>query len=234
MKKILSFVLALALVLAVAAPAFATSTPGSQEIIDPSKLATGVTNKVTGQTSVGTLKVTVPTSNTVVLNPYGLSLKVADGKLDDTNGTPSTATVITPMQYIKNESTSKVKVSVVATGTAAGNAKFSDVAIDNDDADCPKTNSVCLALVWAAATATEPTSAVALPSDLTAAGVKAIVLSTRASAKTEMETIPAGDTAAQYMAFNLAGNAVKAPTTPWTTKDTVGATLAFTFDLVAA
>lgn len=233
MKKVLSFVLAIALVLAVAVPAFATAAPGTTEIVDPARLATGVTNKITGQTSVGTLKVTVPTTNTVILNPYGLSLKIKDGVIDNDNGTASTATVITPMQYIKSESTSKVKVSVVATGTVGGNAKLSPTAIDNTDTDnCPTTNSVCLALVWGAASGTEPTAAVAFPSDLDS-DTKHVVLATRASEKTEMETLVSGETAAQYMAFNLAGNAVKAPATPWTAKDTVGATLAFTFDLVA-
>ena len=101
MKKVLSFVLAIALVLAVAVPAFATAAPGTTEIVDPARLATGVTNKITGQTSVGTLKVTVPTTNTVILNPYGLSLKIKDGVIDNDNCTASTATVSTPRQYIK-------------------------------------------------------------------------------------------------------------------------------------
>lgn len=229
MKKVLSVVLALMLVVAMAAPAFATvTTPGSQEITDPAKLMNGVTNKVTGTTSVGVLKITVPTTNAVVLNPYGLSLKVSATGTEDASGTQVTDQVISPAQAIKSESTSNVKVSAIVTGNAGGNVKFATASLASDTTT--KTNSVFLNFVAAAPDATGVTAG----SELTAiTPAVTINVGTKASVKTELGTLPAGDTAAQYLPFQLQGDAVQNPTTPWTTKDTVGASIAFSFDLVA-
>lgn len=231
MKKVLSFVLALVLVLAVTVPAFATSSTPTQEITDPSKLATGVTNKVTGATSVGTLKLTVPTANGVVLNPYGLSLKVNNiGAVDDTNGTAKTTQIISPAQAIKSESTSKIKVSVVTTGTVGGNAKFATESLASDTDT--KTNSVFLKFVAADPGASDVATDALAP--ITKGSADEIVISAKASTKAEIGTLAAGDSAAQYLVYQLQGDAIKAPTTPWTTRDTVSVTLAFTFDPVSA
>lgn len=227
MKKVLSAALALMLAAAMATPALATTT-GSQEITDPSKLANGVTNKVTGTTSVGTLKITVPTTNAVVLNPYALSVNVtAEGKEDNTSGSAVTDQVISPAQAIKSESTSKVKVSAIVTGTAGGNVKFATASLASDTTT--KTNSVFMKLVAAApdttGVASDPLAAIT--------EAKSITVATKSSAKTELGTLDEGDTTPQYLQFQLQGDAVKSPTNPWTTRDTVGATIAFSFDLVS-
>lgn len=227
MKKVLSVVLALMLVVAMAAPAFATDT--NKVIEDPSKLGIETINKVTGTTSVGVLKVTVPTSNAVILNPYALSLKVtAAGAEDSTNGTAVTDQIISPAQAIKSESTSKIKVSAVATGMSGGDVKFATASLASDTTTTTK--SVFLELVAAA----PGTSDVAAGSELTKiTKATGVALGSRASAKTDLGTLDSGATTAQYLQFQLQGDAVKSPASPWTTRDTVGAQIAFTFDLVS-
>lgn len=247
MKKVLSLVLALALVLAVAIPAFATAPA---PITDPSKLATGGTVKVDGQTSVGTIKVTIPGATKLVINPYGLKYVGSVNGKDFAAADNKTDQIIFPTQYVSSNSTSKLDVYATVTGVVAGNAKLSSTWIDNSThtAGTKYTNDVCLVFQTMAGadgvldptTQTEPSwAAVTGVPDapltdgtanekllVTARGTAYKVYQLAASADTTVD----GNT--KNMAFRFTGVAQNQPDTPWTDKDKVTATVVFTFNPV--
>lgn len=206
MKKFLSVVLALTMALALAVPAFASGTTD----IGLDGLAEGATIEVTGETKTANVKVTVPTTSKVVLNPYELSYEVSQGNTD-------THQIISAPQYIVNESDLPVKVSTTVTGTIEGTGEFQA----GDATAVTDKKAVHLVFNIGATTAkdTEPgtygeTKALAK----TATAFNDITMDKKAGAN------PA-------IAFKFTGDAAKNPTTPWTTDDIIGATIAFTFAL---
>lgn len=246
MKKVLSLVLALALVLAVAIPAFATAPA---PITDPSKLATGGTVKVDGQTSVGTIKVTIPGATKLVINPYGLKYVGSVNGKDFAASDDKKDQIIFPTQYVSSNSTSKLDVYANITGVVAGNAKLSSTWIDNSThtAGTKYTNDVCLVFqtmdgadgvldsstaepTWTAVTdvPSAPQTDGTTNSQLlvTARGTAYKVYQLAASADVE------DDTKTKNMAFRFTGVAQNQPDTPWTDKDKVTATVIFTFNPV--
>lgn len=227
-KKIVSLLMALAMTASLAVPAFASSSSSSStasepeyNVTDPSKLSTGITTKVTGLTSVGDVKVFVPTTGAVVLNPYKLSLKydaaTSSAVVDTTDG--STDQVISPIQYIVNGGTSDLIVYANATGISAGNLKFAAAALETDDV----TNSVYMTLEAKAYADDSNDTPIAQGS-----GDKSIVISTRGTT-TPVAVINADGGTSSYLGFNLAGTAVEAPKTNWTDRDKASVNIIFTF-----
>lgn len=247
MKKVLSFVLALALVLAVAVPAFA-SAPAP--ITDPSKLATGGTVKVDGQTSVGTIKVTIPGATKLVVNPYGLKYVGSVNGKDFAATDNKTDQIIFPTQYVSSNSTSKLDVYANVTGVVAGNAKLVSTWIDNSShtAGTKYANDVCLVFQTMAgadgvldSTTTEPswTAVSDVPAAPQTDGTanSQLLVTTRGNAYKVYQLAASADvgddTKTKNMAFRFTGVAQKQPDTPWTDKDKVTATVVFTFTPVA-
>lgn len=244
MKKVISLVLALALVLAVAIPAFATSTT----LTDPSKLATGGTVKVDCETSVGKIKVVIPTAGKVIVNPYALKYT---GTVNGKELTAETDQIIYPTQYISSVSTSKLEVYANITGTVAGNAKLVTALFDPDReiaAGTKVANNAFVVFQTVAAsdgdvtgTFTAPTFAGIDentdydPNDTTKV-VSNLVVSTKGTT-TKVGELAALENAAneidmnkaKNLAFRLTGVTEKNPDTPWTDKDKITASIVFTF-----
>lgn len=246
MKKVISLVLALALVLAIAAPAFATAPA---PITDPSKLATGGTVKVDGQTSVGTIKVTIPGATKMVINPYGLKYVGSVNGKEFAASDNKTDQIIFPTQYVSSNSTSKLDVYANITGVVAGNAKLSSTWIDNSThtAGTKYTNDVCLVFETMAGadgvldeTTTEPgwTARTAVPDAPATDGTanSALLVTARGTAykvyQLDASADTTDDTNTKNMAFRFTGVAQNQPDTPWTDKDKVTATVIFTFNPV--
>ncbi len=238
MKKVLSVVLALAMILAVAAPAFATAPA---PITDPSKLATGGTVKVDGETTVGTINVTLPGATKLVVNPYGLKYS---GTVNGTDLTDKQDQIIFPGQFISSNSTSKLAVFANITGVAAGNAKFATEWIDNTSDHVAGTkypNNVCLVFQTAnatkGATPAEPTwtAVTAVPDEPKTDGTvnTELLVSSRGTTLKVGELAASDDVADEaetnHLAFRFTGVAEQRPDTPWTNKDKVTASIVFTF-----
>lgn len=239
-KRIISLLMAAAMTLSVGVSAYATST--DVNITTSDKLSTGGTVKVTGETNVGVVKVTVPTAGKLVINPYSLNYKV-----DDT--TTKTDQVIYPTQYITSNSTASLDVTATVAGLPSNNAKlvaepFDPVLAHAAGEKVP--NNLFLVMqtkdVAAGVTPTAPTwTAIDKDTDITQGDFAddgngyfhALVVSTRGTAtkvgKLAASTDTADDAQQTYVAFRLAGLAEKNPSTPWTDKDKVTATIAFTF-----
>ena len=203
----MSALLAGAMVLSVSSTAFASTT----NITTVDGMTEGQLIEVTGTTKTADIKITVPTSGSIVLNPYELNYDLPAGS----NPATSTDQIISAKQYIHNESDLPVKVSGTVTGTAEGaefvagsaaavtdkkavNLKFTIGAVANDTAALPSTGAIELT-----------TTAQDLPD-------------TTLDKKNGTNT---------YVVFGFTGDASKNPTNAWTADDIVGATIAFTFAL---
>lgn len=212
-KKIISSALAGALALSMSATAFAEDTTSTDSVIE----AAGgtATTLIEGSVEALTIKVTVPSTGSVILNPY--RLEVGTEKLQDS--------VINAGQFIKNESNVAVDVGVSVTGAVEGNAKLATAPVTAD----VTTNSVFMyfQMMEAEDGTTEPDW-----TDYTEASD--ILVGTRAVSKSGMVKMEAGDTTATFAAFHVAGEAASAPKTPWAATDKVNVTVAFTFTPVAA
>lgn len=110
-KKVATLALAGAMALSMAVPAFAAES------------TTNRSTAITGAYADVPIDVVVPTTGTVVVNPYGLPIELT--KTDGTTKVNLTGQQITtrPMA-IKNQSELDLTANVTATATAAGNLKF--------------------------------------------------------------------------------------------------------------
>lgn len=219
MKKFGALVMAGVMALSLVTSALATS-------VDVTDAAKGANVKVTGTTMLPTIKLTVPASAGIVLNPYKMKLATDLSAVDTASGTATTK-VVSAIYNIENLSNVKVKVGVTATGTATGVtfAKASVAAIENKD----KQAFVKMEMITGNASITSAGTAFDSVPD-----TQTLILSTTAAKLATPIELAAGTgtalgTTGGVLSFRFTGDTSKTPTTPWTAKDTVGATLAFTF-----
>lgn len=205
-RKVMSALLAGAMVLSLSSTAFASTT----NITTVDGMTEGQVIEVTGTTKTADIKITVPTSASIILNPYELNVSA--------DATPITGQVISAVQAIKNESDLPVKVTTTVTGTIEG-AEFATTS-----AVAETTKKVFLEF------------GVEAIADVTAGNTPAFtsptkkVLSTTAVTFNPVTLTEKGG-ATSSMAFGFTGDASKNPTNAWTADDIVGATIAFTFAL---
>ena len=210
-KKLVSTALAGAMALSLSVPAFAADGDLQQS------------TDITGTTQAPTIKITVPATGTVTVNPYKMAVSVG--------GSDVTDQIISATQFIENASDVALKVSAEVTGTAAGNLAFATASTQGSRA--PTTNSVFMYFEMVASDdgSTEPTTwATAYDSKATTQ----ILVSTKATKKADMLTLAAGTgtaaaSAGGYAAFHLAGDAASTPTTAWAAADKADVAIAFTF-----
>lgn len=216
MKKVLSVVLALAMVLALAVPAFATD---NTSLADIGKAATGASTDMKGETKVPTIDIVVPKNASIIVNPYQISVT-------PTGGTATQDTVISPVYYITNKSDIKLDVGMTVTGKAGSGVSFADAAPTSSET----ANAVYLKFEAA------PTATQAEPTWASATGVQSVKV-TKTAQKLEGATGIKMDAAStstpNYIAYHVSGSAATAPTKPWTTAMTAGVTVAFTFKPIA-
>lgn len=207
-RKVMSALLAGAMVLSMSATAFASTT----DITTVDGMTEGQVIEVTGKTNTANIKITVPTTGSIVLNPYGLSYT------DEVVTTASTAQVISAVQAIKNESELPVKVSTSVTGTIEGATFATATAVaENEKKVFLEFGVEKIANV---ADGAKPVLTSPTKKTLSTAAVNfdPITLDEKTGAKPSL-------------AFGFTGDASKNPTNAWTADDIVGATIAFTFAL---
>lgn len=203
MKKLTSLALSSALALSLSVPAFA---------VDVTDLTEGAEVEITGTTEVPTIKVVVPATGKVILNPYGMTV-TPEG------GSASTDQIISAPQFIQNASSIPIKVGYTVTGTTEG-----DVALVTTDPAASETaKQVHLQFTIAKQTDDTATTITGTGQDVT---TTALVVNTTDAGAVELDKD--GDTNA-YAGFQLSGKATKNPDSVWTADDTIGATVAFTF-----
>lgn len=207
MKKTLSLVMALIMVMALAIPAFAAGAS-----TDPYNKTT----EVAGTTKVPTITVTIPGTSTITVNPYKMDVSVGSDTKNDQ--------IISPVQYVKNESDVAIALDVSITGKVEGEAVFATAPVT----DKVTTKSAFVYFEIKAATSEDgngdPTWATAYDSKAT----DQVLLAAKAVVKKDVAKLGKGDETATYAAFRLNGNVADKSTKPWAGTDKVGATIAFT------
>lgn len=115
LKRFASLVLSGALTLSLAAPAFA---------------APNMETEITGTYQAADIAVTVPTKGAVIINPFGLDLKLKEIG-DDGNAASGAADatisgqkIVTAPMFISNESEMNLQVGATVTGTPNGDLRF--------------------------------------------------------------------------------------------------------------
>lgn len=233
MKKVLSVVLALAMVLALAVPAFASAQQTDTTMTDIAKAATGSSTEMKGETKVPTINIVVPKTSSIVVNPYQIKVKVDNVDVQDT--------VIAPTSYITNKSDIKMEVYMTVTGKPGSGVTFVTAAPTSPAAGTTTTVGNDVFLTFEAAPVADNTSE---PDWGSAQGKTSVVVDRVAKKLDGQGSNPAGitldacaasgtDLTPNYIAYHVKGSAQTAPTKAWTATMTAGVTVAFTFKPVA-
>lgn len=231
MKKLVSMFLALVMALSLTIPAFASSG----------------TVKVEGSIQVPTLNVVLPTTASMILNPYSMDVTLVKGEAAVHDQ------VISPVMEVTNLSNIGIQVGVQIAGTKGkGDVTFSNAST--------ATSTTKNAFIYAVFKIGATGMTIADPTNVTADAANVAILDEPAAGSTtgtlkdvtNFETTAgaaadADNTLAATVLDPVSNKQVAAPTgvlgfkffgdtspvTTWTDKDILGATLAFTFTPVA-
>lgn len=224
-KKIMSAVMAGAMVLSMGMTAFAASTTSSGITLEGEE---GYEIEVGSSTAAATIKVQVPETVGFIVNPYRLEAKNEEIGIS----TAAETQIVSPLQKIVNKSAFKIKVGgkIFAVENNPEEAKLvaaiTTTAPTNGFAKEAKIHFLAKAGTAADSTALKITGSSTCDVDLSTAKVEA------GAALTDVELDKDGGTNPAYT-FNFDGEAQAAPATAWTEGDTFGANIAFTFTAVA-
>lgn len=185
-----------------------------------------------GKVETGTIQVTMNTTGVVYVNPYQIEVPVFG---EDATVVNSTDKVISPTQFIINESNTGLNVSITPTITSESGVEI--VKSSDIGSATKKSVSVGFEIQEVTDDQAEPTWT-----------ATAIDIGDPDAQETLVDTtveIPRGDSAPKYAAFRVKGDAVSAPVKdvldsdgqptgdtvadPWTSDDSVTASIAFTF-----
>lgn len=193
---------------------------------------------ISGSTEVPTISVTVPTTGSVITNPYKLSVDVSAAN-DGSDLT--TDQIISATQFIESESNVPLNLSVTATGEIPTESKavFSTASVANNAKLTNKSLFLYLQLKAATASLDASGNVETAAPDFQAFDAKTdIVIGAKQVTKPNILTLDAARkeqsggadvTVPAVAGFRLAGDAVTTPTEAWTNKDIVNVKLAFTF-----
>jgi hypothetical protein len=239
-KKLASLAMAGVMTLSLAAPAFAAT----------SESTTNRSLKVTAAYQAVTINVVVPTTGTVIIDPYKLPVTVgtnADGEAVQAKDTQ----IVTKPLAIKNQSDIDLKVNISTTTALTGNLKLVENAVADPGDGTVTANSAFIYVDVEASTLKgdkDTVSEAAIAADYAAktwaeydadnAGKSQLVLKSGTQTMKEAvvlkgSTLDSGafseydEGSVAYIAF--AGDCTIEPKTAWTTKDGLTCTMAFTF-----
>ena len=255
-KKLLSLVMAIAMTLSLAAPAFAANTAlfYERETDADKRASTDQSVSFTALTFVPTISLAmpIPPTNPVVLNPYKISFSGASkiGTMN-VNAADATAQVICPVYTIENKSNTVLTYDVSATTTVADTITLKDDAVELDATS--KEGHFVLVFSKTEQSATEiagygqNTSPQMLFSEDIPAGK---ALDRFDESKYETITLKSGEVkcddsiertlaaaelsgnnyVANYLPFQFQGDMTRKPASAWTANDTFACVVKFTFN----
>lgn len=197
MKKICLFCGILAMLWTIAAPAMAMFR-----------------TEVNAQCDLPEIRVTVPSTASIFINPYEMSVEI--------DGGASTDQIISTPAAIKNESLVPLNVNVTITGYLKENCIMRLVAESVKDTD---TTSKCAFIYFEMVASDSETGDWAETYD----PEKHLLVRTGSRSMRNIVTLDAVDGDKPYGAFRLTGDCVAYPRTAWTEEDGLNAEIAFTF-----
>lgn len=230
LKRFASVAMAGALALSLTAPAFATNS-----------------TNITGTYRAITLAVTVPTTGTAIINPYGLPYELSEGVSISGQQITTGAPLL-----IANRSAVSLSVSATALGQEKGTFKFA--ASDPNTANPAVTTKAGFVKMQMFAadgiTQANAEDTDVLNAKFAALGedsddpTKDLVVGTASSSMADIITLKKGNAAGELQDggaafFRLSGTVVKSPKTaagaddPWASTDGFAVKLAFTFEPTA-
>jgi len=236
MKRIMCMIMALAMTLALAVPAFALN---SGDFVEPTGSAGQRT--LAAVTQVPTIKVYLPAADTntdkLILNPY--ALPVSSGAVISGGSDDLTDQVISKAIFLGSSSDVPLKVGLKVVATTGSNVVLASKSLAGDTKTTTKSVFLWGQVVDAGEGANVPSipTSFATAYDDTAGKTGDMILvraGTDGVTRTGMYTIPAAadvaDAAtATWACAKFFGDAVKAPTEGWTESDTVALALTFSF-----
>jgi hypothetical protein len=235
-KKLVSMVLAGAMVASLSVPAFAEETKTNTE------------TKVTGTYSEIAISVTVPTTGTAQINPYGLPVEFKKSESSTKTTKASGQQIVTQPLYISNEGDVALDIAASVTTGVTGDATISTTELTgkettksiyaylqmvqsaNKTLDDTGKDKIIEEFAADATWTTDKVGKLVLPKEDTDAAT-AEKLATLAASKVTGSGSEATVTynVGSIVLFRVAGNVVTKPEDDWTTKDGFTATIAFTF-----
>lgn len=224
-KKIMSAVMAGAMVLSMGMTAFATSTPAGQTQLEGEE---GYEIEVSSSTAAATIKVQVPDVVGFIVNPYRLEAKNEEIGIS----TPGETQVISPLQMIVNQSAFKISIGgkIFAYANNPEEAKLV-ATLATPAAGTPTPKEANIHFLAKAGTASDSTALTTAGSPTVNVDLSTAMTDTGADLA-DVQLSEAGGATPAYT-FNFDGTAQDAPAVAWTEGDTYGATIAFTFSAVA-
>jgi hypothetical protein len=244
-KRIMSLVLAGAMAVSMAVPAFAATTTDDGE-----GSATNRSLKIDGTYQAVDIAVVVPSSRAITINPYALPVKIGTDA-QDAEVKVKGMQIVTQPTAIKNQSDIPLDVNITATATVKGNLTLATTAFTDDTIKSEKKNSAFLYVDVVSSTLTgseDDVSAAAIASawkdttwstyDESATNIITMTKSGTAVSKNAVATLAyatmedgafSAYNAGSVAFVNVTGQCAQAPTTAWTIKDGVTVQLAFTF-----
>jgi hypothetical protein len=224
-KKLLSLALASAMVLSINTTAFAADTTVEAPVASPvaADAPAGLTAgsyaasvDVTTKVKTPTIKITVPSAIEVGLNPYGLEYEI-----DSTKYTDQIANV---EQEIVNESDVPVSIGATVSATVPAGSK---ATISSAEVKAAETKNAVFTYLEVAVPSTE--GVVKFGDAYSSKATNQVVFAAKATTKTGLGTLKAGNSTAQTGKFKLFGSVAQNPTNAWTEDDKVDYTVVFAF-----
>lgn len=216
MKRFASTVMAGALALSLAVPAFATNS-----------------TNITGTYRAITLNVTVPTTGSAIINPYGLPFALGEATISGqqiTTGAPL---------LVQNKSAVPLSVSASVIGTVKGNFEFSASAVDPATETDNKANVVFQMFEAPGVTEANATDMDVLNPMFAALkdgdALNSTAIGTTAEDEADITVLKQANADGELVDggaafFRLSGTVAKKPTTAWATTDGFSAKVTFTFE----
>ncbi len=222
-KKIMSAVMAGAMVLSLGMTAFAAATPGQTELEGEQ----GYEIEIGSSTQAATIKVQVPEVVGFIVNPYRLEAK--NDEIGITTGAETQ--IVSPLQKIVNKSAFKISIGgtiyAYENNPEEATLKTTLTAVEASK-PTPKEAKIFFVAKADADTATTALKIGGGDMEVDLATAK----TDSGAALTPVELDKTGGAKPAYT-FNFDGEAQAAPAVAWTEGDTYGATIAFTFTAVA-
>lgn len=215
-KKVLSALMAGAMVLSLGMTAFASATPPpvDLETTDPYELV------IEGETAVPTVKIVVPEFGGVIANPYKLTVDAT--KLGGT--ATESDQIVSPVQYVKNLTKADINVKATVYAYTDGEAFFGSAK--KDDMDKWINASFEMGLCdgsTAPASYAEKIAALEIKEEGQTTGALKMVQSADGSAVATNGAV----------GFHFTGTMNGTPAAPWTEGDIFGASIVFEFEPAA-
>lgn len=215
-KKILSMVLAGALVLSMSSMSQAAESTITKDATD-GLYKTGEL-KVDGEFVVPTIKVDLSQAGAtkIAINPYGLSATVTG-----VTGADLKEQLVNKVETIENKSEVALAVNATVSAVAEGKAKLATAAV----AATEKTNSIFAYLQMDMGDTVDSTKA------FNAKGTDQVVFAAKATTKKGMVTLKDASAAdSKKAAYKILGNVAPNPTAVWADTDIAKFTIVFDFE----